>query len=292
MKILVSGATEFIGKNLVKRLLKENNTVHALARPSTDLDSLEKNVLPYVFDGDAAKLTAFMQKEKFDGVVHLASLVLPGEHTPEQIKVLIDSNVLFATLLLEASAKSKTPWFINTGTFWQHYEGKKYSPVNLYAATKQAFEDIAEYYIETTDIDFVTIKLNDTFGPFDTRPKIFNLWTKIDRTGEKLAMSPGEQIIDMSHVDNIVDGYMHMTGILSADKKKKQKGKSFFIHSDERMPLKKLARVFERLSKGKLNIDWGGRPYRLREVMVPCTGEKKSRLENFRTAERRHEKDA
>ena len=138
MKLLISGTTGFIGKNLVERLLKENHTIFAIVRPSSNPELLEKSVTPYIFDGKINNLISFIQKEKFDGVIHLASLFLAG-HKPEDIKGLVESNVLFSTQLLEASVKSEVSWFINTGTFWQHYKDKKYSPVNLYAATKQAF---------------------------------------------------------------------------------------------------------------------------------------------------------
>ncbi len=43
-------------------------------------------------------------------------------NSAEDIEKLILSNVLFGTRLLEASVKSNTQWFINTGTFWQNYQ--------------------------------------------------------------------------------------------------------------------------------------------------------------------------
>src|SRR3989344_6162676 len=165
MKLLVSGATGFIGKHLVKRLTKDGYNLFSIVRPSSKSETMEK-VTPYIFDGNIDQLTFFMKKNHFAGVIHLASLFL-AQHKSGDIKELINSNVLFATSLLEASVKSNIPWFINTGTFWQHYQNKEYSPVNLYAATKQAFENIARYYIETSEINFVTIKLCDTFGPED-----------------------------------------------------------------------------------------------------------------------------
>lgn len=269
MKLLISGATGFIGKHLVKRLLKENRAVYIVVRPSTNLDFFKKEKIKfYVFNGNIDNLISFMQKEKFDGVIHLASLFL-AQHKPENIKGLIDSNILFATTLLEASIKSNIPWFINTGTFWQHYQNKKYSPVNLYAATKQAFEDIAQYYIETSPINFVTIKLNDTFGPLDTRLKIFNLLLKISKTKEELDMSPGKQLIDINYIDNIIDGYSQMITLLSRDKGRKLNGKSFVMNTGERITLKKLVNIFEQVTKTKLNINWGKKEYRPREVMIP-----------------------
>ena len=268
MKILISGSTGFIGEKLVNYLLTQNHTLHVIIRPSTVKRSFDRRVKVYEFNGNTADLVTFMQSERFDGVIHLASLFL-ASHTPENVTELIQSNVLFGSQLLEASVKSETSWFINTGTFVQHYKNKKYSPANLYAATKQAFESIATYYIETSKINFVTITLFDTFGPGDTRPKIFNLLSKISATGENLAMSPGEQVIDTSYIDNVIDGYAHMISLLSNKSGSKLRGKSYALYAEKRVTLKELVKIFEQITKKQLNITWGGRGYRPREVMIP-----------------------
>lgn len=274
MKILISGTTGFVGIHLVKRLTEAGHDVRAIVRPSSDTSRLTKEKIDtYVFgteDGNVESLTSYMQKERFDGVIHLASLFL-AQHRPRDVKSLTDSNVFFSAALLEAAVAAKTPWFINTGTFWQHYGNESYSPVNLYAATKQAFLDIASYYIEISDIDFVTIELGDMFGPGDeTRKRIFNVWKNISPSGETLEMSPGAQQIDASHIDNIVDGYERMITLISKDAasgKRKLCGKSFVISSDEIMTLKELAEIFEEISGMNYNIAWGAREYRPREVM-------------------------
>lgn len=274
MKILVSGCTGFIGGHLVRRLEDEGHAVWAIIRGSSSKDKLPGgNVQTYTITDDIQDLIAFMEKEKFEGVMHLASLFLAA-HKPEDVKGLIESNVLFSTALLEAAVQARIPWFINTGTFWQHYESKEYSPVNLYAATKQAFEAIAAYYLETSPINFVTLKLSDTFGPGDTRPKIFNLWSKISKSGETLEMSPGEQQIDISYVGNVIDGFLRLVILLSGEEADNIRGRSFALRSGERMTLKELAGVFEEVTGVKMNIDWGKKQYRSREVMVPWeTGE-------------------
>lgn len=268
MKILITGATGFIGRHLTKKLLEKNNSLYAVVRKTAKRNVLDSRIKTIVFDGDLNRLISVMEKEKFDGVIHLASLFL-ATHKTEDVVNLINSNVLFSTLMLEATVKSNIPWFINTGTFTQHYKNKKYSPVNLYSATKQAFEDIARYYIETTKLNFVTIKLFDTFGPNDTRPKVFSLWSKIADTGESLEMSPGEQILDVNYVENVADGYVKMTELFLSDNEKKFKGKAFSLSSGERYTLKKLSKIFEQATGKKLNINWGKKPYRPREVMVP-----------------------
>ena len=62
---------------------------------------------------------------------------------------------------------------VNTGTSWQHYENKDYSPVNLYAATKQSFEAILQYYVEVASLKAITLKLFETYGLDDPRPNFF-----------------------------------------------------------------------------------------------------------------------
>jgi len=267
MKIFITGATGFIGKHLVNFLKKDNQiTINLYGDEKTPF---EDSVKTYKLnENKPSEAIEFMQKEKFNGVIHLASLYLTT-HTPEQATKLIDSNVRFSTYILECAAQAKVKWFINTGTFWQHYKNKDYSPVNLYAASKQAFESIAQYYWETNKIKFCTLKLSDTYGPNDTRPKIFNLWQKIAETGETLDMSPGEQIIDISHVDDIVSAFALLANHLSNNHPEVNNGDSFAVKAEKRYTLKELAKIFEESTGKKLNINWGERLYRDRAVMKP-----------------------
>lgn len=268
MRILISGATGFVGRNVAERLLKDKHDVFVITRETTDISKLDKRITVIKFNGDVDHLSSFISKEKVDGVIHLASLVLTT-HTSSNIASIINSNILFATQLLEASTRSGVSWFINTGTFWQHYKNKKYSPVNLYAASKQAFEDIAQYYQETSSIIFLTIILCDNFGKDDSRPKIFNLLKKIKETKEQLDMSPGEQLLDITHIDNVVDGYIHVIKLLGGKGAKNLSNKRFILGENKRLTLKSFVSLFEKISKTKLNINWGGRNYRDREIMIP-----------------------
>ncbi len=268
MKILVTGATGFIGQNLVKVLLDKSYEVHCIVRANSDTLNMSQNVSIFKYDENIDNLIDYFNEQKFDGAIHLASLFL-ASHTQDDVANLISSNVKFGAELLEASKQSNTKWFINTGTFWQNYENKNNNPVNLYAATKEAFESIAKYYTQTSNLIFTTIKLNDTFGANDTRNKVFNLWNKISQTGETLEMSAGEQIIDISYIDDVVLAYDILITHLNSDQKEDFKNKEFVVTNNEKMSLKDLSKVFEDAINTKLNIKWGVRPYREREVMIP-----------------------
>lgn len=268
MKILVTGATGFIGQNLVKLLLNKGYEIHCIIRNNSNVLNIDARAIIFKYDEKIDILLNYFETQNFDGVVHLASLFL-SSHSKDDIGNLISSNIKFGTELLEACKQFNIKWFINTGTFWQHYHTSEYNPVNLYAATKEAFEVIAKYYTETSDLIFTTIKLNDTFGKDDTRNKIFNLWDKISKSNEVLEMSKGEQIIDISYIEDVISAYEILINYLNSDKKNEFKNKSYVVSCDEKMSLRDLSKLFEEATNTKLNIIWGGRDYREREVMIP-----------------------
>lgn len=268
MKILITGATGFIGQNLIKSLVNQDHTLTAIIRSNSDTTSIDPRVKIFYYSSDIAELEMLFQNHQFDGVIHLASLFL-ASHNPKDITPLIQSNIQFGTELLEVCKQTNVKWFLNTGTFWQHYESDSYNPVNLYAATKEAFEVIAKYYTQTSELIFTTIKLNDTFGPNDTRNKVFNLWQKIAASQESLDMSGGEQIIDISYIDDVIFAYDLLINQLGSSQKAELHNRAFALSSPERMSLKDLAVLYQKATDSQLNINWGKRPYREREVMLP-----------------------
>lgn len=271
MRILVTGAAGFVGQHLLPYLEKQGHEVYALVRPSTDGSKVYTNHL-YVFEDDIEHLASYLLENHVDGIIHLASLYI-AEHKPADIKNIVTSNVYLGTAVMEAAVKAGVKWFLNTGTIWQNYNVEPYSdtycPVNLYASSKQAFMDMAKYYTEVSDIRFCTLKLCDTYGANDTRRKIFALFEQIAKTGECLKMSPGEQKLDIVHIDNVVRDFEALAEKLDNGEQLREE---YVVSSGRQKSLKEIAKQYEINHQVTLNIEWGGRPYRKREVMVPYIG--------------------
>jgi len=139
----------------------------------------------------------------------------------------------------------------------------------LYSATKEAFENIAKFYTQTSNLVFTTIKLNDTFGPNDTRNKVFNLWNKTSQNSELLEMSAGEQIIDIAYIDDVISAYETMIDNFLQNDKSSYNNKVFVVSNNDKPTLKELSKIFEDATIRTLHINWGARDYRDREVMIP-----------------------
>ncbi len=267
--VLLTGGTGFVGGHLTRRLVSDGWKVHLVVRETSDLSKLKDiraDIRVYTHDGTIENMLAIMEAASPDMVFHLASLSL-YEHTPQDIAPLVQSNVLFATQLAETMAAGGVRYLVNTSTYWQHYENKDYSPVSLYAATKQAFEDILQFYVEIGSLRVITLKLFDTYGPDDPRPKLFDLLKKATAAQQSLAMSPGDQLIDLVHVDDVVDAYMIAAERLLQGTVVDHE--RYSVSSNKRIRLKDLVRVYEQVTNTQVPIDWGGREYRRREVIVP-----------------------
>jgi nucleoside-diphosphate-sugar epimerase len=275
MNILITGATGFIGSHLIKLLQDEKHNLFCTLLPNEKNpygDEFVKSII--IHPGNIETIVSFLSINEIDGIIHLASFVVSGEHKSHDIGSLLNANVIFGTAILEAASLARVKWFINTGTYWQFYNNETYCPVNLYAASKQAFMDIAKHYWFSGKIKFCTLMLYDTYGPNDPRPKIFNLWQKIARTGETLDMSPGEQLIDVSHVYDVAGAFALLANHLKNNNPEVTNGDTFAVKAENRYSLKELACIFEKLTNKKLNINWGGRPYREREIFIPWNNAK------------------
>lgn len=207
-----------------------------------------------------------VRQAKADVVFHLASQFIAG-HTHADVETLIGSNILFATQLAEAMAANRNIYLINTGSAWQHDDGG-YAPVNLYAATKQAFEDILAYYGSAHGLRVITLILFDTYGPADPRGKLLSILGQAMKSGEPLSLSPGRQLIDLVYIDDVIDAYVHCADLLP---RQKDWHARYGISSGQPRTVRELVAVIEAAMGVSLPVKWGGRPYRDREVMVPWT---------------------
>jgi nucleoside-diphosphate-sugar epimerase len=265
-RALITGITGFIGGTLAARLLTDGWKVDAIVRPQSNIDSLAfgpDTTFHVVEDGQ--DLTATLAAARPDVVFHLASLYL-AEHRPDQIAALVQSNILFPTLLAEAMVATGVRRLVNTGTAWQNFRGENYLPVNLYAATKQAAEHLLLYYTDACDLSVITLRLFDTYGHGDKRRKLIQILIDAAQSGENIAMSPGDQLVDLTHVDDVVQGFMTAAERLF---NAPQSVSELYLLSGERFSVKELAKVVGDATGNPLTPNFGGRPYRSREVMKP-----------------------
>ncbi|MCC7166602.1 MAG: NAD(P)-dependent oxidoreductase [Rhodospirillales bacterium] len=273
-RALVTGATSYPGQRLLARLMAEGIEVHALVRMTSDLarfDPLPHLPVIHPHDGSYAMMHDIMAETRPDIVFHLASHYV-REHKPEQIDGLIESNLTFGLYLLEAMRQTGVPRLVNVGTFAQFYESADYRPLSLYAATKQAFEDLLAYYVDL-GLAATTLIFFDTYGPYDWRPRLVNalLDAWVNNTQLPLPESHVKVTLDLVYIDDAIEALWQAGRHLMTDPKPLS-GRRFAIGSGDWHTLRQVVELFEQVSGREIIKAWGMWPLPDRHVVTPWEG--------------------
>jgi NDP-hexose 4,6-dehydratase len=176
----VTGADGFIGSHLVEQLVRSGFIVRALAMYNSVgtwgwLDRLPSEVMANVevVMGDVRDQRCM--REFVVGastVYHLAALIaIPYSYRAPQSYV--ETNVIGTLNVLEAVLAERTPRLVHTSTS-ETYGTARTVPINEshplqaqspYAASKVGADKLVESYVLSFDLDAVTLRPFNTFGP-------------------------------------------------------------------------------------------------------------------------------
>ncbi|MBX9928982.1 MAG: NAD(P)-dependent oxidoreductase [Gemmatimonadaceae bacterium] len=270
--VFVTGATGFVGQRAAIAFREQGMRVTALVRASSDAATVARladaGVSIAVDAGDVPTLRDQLAASGAPCVVHLATRFV-AEHRADEVEPLVHDNIAFGARLLEAMTASEVTAIVHAGTAWQHYENRDYSPVSLYAATKEAFAAIVRYYVEIRGVRAVGCEFTDMYGAGDTRKKVLWAMRNAVATGAALSLSGGEQIVDLLHVtDAIAALRVATTRAMSAAAGTEER---WAVRGSEPCTLRELVARFERVRSETVPVAWGARPYRARETFTPWT---------------------
>ena len=253
--IAITGASGFVGLNLCKFLHSQGMEIVTFVRPITNSKvRAELETISEVFE-IGENLIESVNIETFrniEFIIHLASYA-PSEHLSEDLDRLIDSNIRLGLHLANTASLTGSK-FLNIGTNWQHFEGNLYNPVSLYAASKQAMQDLVEYFTQAGKLSAIQLDLSDTYGRDDVRDKLIPKLIRHSVSHEPLALSDGNQFIDLVNVYDVVSA---IWAIVSNWDDHAERGK-YSISSDALITVKELVSTFEKIFECELDKNWGG----------------------------------
>ena len=215
MKILITGATGFLGNNLARKMLDDGHEVVTTVRPTSDLRSLdglevEQHHLSLTDSGDIATII-----NDIELIVHSAAMIQMG-HSRRQQSIEFNRQ---STLSLAQAARRRDIRMIHVSTVdtlpaavdEQLVSESDYGEPKCdctYVVSKRAAGDAFHSEVEK-GLDGVTVCPGFMVGPYDWKPSSGEMMLTVARTPLLFAPGGGCSVVD---VRDVADGIVQAIG--------------------------------------------------------------------------------
>jgi UDP-glucose 4-epimerase len=265
-KILVTGASGFIGSHLCRRLYRDGAEVHAISR----IQHASDNHGLYWWQVELAETEAIRQLVrtiKPDVVFHLASHVV-GARDLDLVMPTFRSNLLSTVNLFIAVSEIGCRRIVLTGSLEEpELESVPAIPSSPYAAAKWAASAYARMFYALYQLPVVILRVFMVYGPAqrDVRKLIPYVILSLLR-GEAPQLTSGERQVDWIYVEDVVEG------LLAAARTPNVEGQTIDIGSGELVPIRTIVEHLVRLINPQMQPLFGALPGRpLEQIRVANT---------------------
>lgn len=214
----MSGVTGFIGSALASRLIDEGCEVFGLVRAGGNRRRIEAMPRLHVieYDDTADSFPAEMLRDcEPDTVFHLAAYGVQAGAT--DVEALLRANVDLTVDLLRATAQIRGCRFIHTGSCFEYgraetnrhmTEDFPAQPFSPYGASKLASVQLVRTLAPRLGVPNATLRPFAVFGPGEAPERLLPSLLTALREGRSLDLTPGEQLRDWLHVDDVCEAYL------------------------------------------------------------------------------------
>ena len=206
-RVLVTGASGFVGSHLTRRLALLGAEVHGASRhPPTRPDGLTWHVADLAEPNNCMELIRAAQP---DVVFHLASEVT-GARMVELVVPVMAANLGSVVNLLTAAARL-TPHtrLVLAGSVEEPRGGRDETPPSPYAAAKWAATAYARMFARLWDLRVTVLRLAMVYGPGQADlAKLVPYVTLALLRGEQPELSSGTRLVDWVFVEDVVDAFI------------------------------------------------------------------------------------
>lgn len=266
-KVLVTGATGFVGANLIRRLIELGYEVHILTRESSDkwrLTDILSNLKDHTVDLlDEERLNYLVNQIKPEAIFHLAtSGIYGGVHASE--KKVIETNFLGTVNLINACKDIDYRCFVNTGSS-SEYGTKKHpmketdlcEPINIYGISKCAATLYGNLIARTKGKPIITFRLFSPFGPYDGESRLMTYAITNVLEGKPLMLANPNSVRDYIYIEDVLDLYLQ-----SIEHAYEFKGEVFNVGSGSQKATSYIIYKIIEITNSNSEIKWNSFPGR------------------------------
>jgi nucleoside-diphosphate-sugar epimerase len=269
-RLLVTGASGFLGAHVAAGALGRGHEVRAAVRASSDrarLDRLAPDVATVDLDLGNPAVDLAPALAGVDAVIHCAAYGV--DYRQSDFATALELNVA-ASMRLAQAAIAAGARFVHIGTSYEYgtedgtlAEGRRLAPTGIYGVTKAAASLALQDLALRTGAPIVVVRPFSMYGPLEGDHKFVPMVMTASREGRAVELTPGHQERDYLYVGDVVAACLDLA-VADAF----PAGEIFNLCSGAGVSLRMLAAAAVTAAGGDAGVlRWGARPYRPAESM-------------------------
>jgi len=218
MRVLLTGATGFVGAQAARALIRGGHEVHALLRPASDRWRIAEVLGALrVVEGDLAMpdLPTTLGAIRPDAALHLAWYAEPGRYLDSAENL---AHLEWSLRLVRALARSGCRRFVGVGTCAEYApareplrEGSPTAPTRLYGAAKLALAGVLEPAGPALEMSTAWARLFYLYGPFEDPRRLVPTVVRSLLEGRTARVGAGDPVRDFLHVEDAAQALVALT---------------------------------------------------------------------------------
>ena len=272
-RVLVTGATGFIGSHLTRRLVADGADVHALTSavssvyPLRLLDLRDRIALHEGSLTDRSAMDALADRVRPTHVLHLGAYTHVGkswDRTDECIQTNVQGTV---NLLHALAAAGGVERFVYTGTSEIYgdinvpfTEDACVNPVSPYSVSKYAGERFCRMFHQGRGWPIVMVRPFNAYGPAQSPDRVIPEIVVRALRGQELRMTQGRQTREFNYVEDLVDGFVRAATTPGIE------GELFNLGCGDEISMRELATSILDLLGRPIDAQFGALPERPTEI--------------------------
>ncbi|MEY2430582.1 MAG: hypothetical protein QOC92_307 [Acidimicrobiaceae bacterium] len=271
-RVLVTGATGFIGSHLVRRLVDDGVEVHALTSVVSSVYPVRLAPLRHRIRlhggnlSDRSAMDAVVAEAQPTHIFHLGGYTHVGKSW-QRVDECIQTNVQGTVNLLNALESSGCQRFVNLGTSEIYgnvsvpfQENAVVNPISPYSVSKYAGERFCRMFHEGRGWPIVMVRPFNAYGPAQTPDRVIPEIIGRALRGDELKMTMGRQTREFNYVADLVEGIVSAGTVEGID------GQLFNLGCGEEISMRDLATEILDLLDNPIEPKFGALPERPTEI--------------------------